>query len=56
MAMSKAGRKIWEGEIAKAKELIAWADSHPGEDCGDNYGITLDPEDFLDLLAGKWDA
>ena len=59
MAMSEAGKKIWAAQIAKAKEQIGIATDNPDKTIFEldlDWEIKLDPEDFLDLINGKWDA
>lgn len=56
MPMSAEGRRIWKENIDHAEKLVAFANAHPGDDLGDAYHIEIDPEDFLDLINGKWDA
>ena len=52
--LSDHGMKIWSGEIARAKERIEAGSANPGMDDRD-YNISINPEDFLDLINGKWD-
>ena len=44
--------KIWGCDIKHAEKLVSGEIVTFGSDSG--YVITLDPEDFLDLCAGKW--
>ena len=55
MALSERGKIVWFKELTKARKLIDEANARRGEDIPD-YKIELDPEDFLDLCNGKWDA
>ena len=43
--------EFWEAEIRKAEHLV---ETVAPEDIDENYVIKLDPEDFLDLCAGRW--
>lgn len=52
MALSENGKKLWQKEIALAHRLIENMPPVPDEE----YKIELDPEDFLDLINGKWSA
>ena len=44
--------KIWGQDIRRAEGLVTGSIPSGGTDSG--YVIELDPEDFLDLCAGKW--
>ncbi len=44
--------KIWGQDIRRAEGLVSGDIPSGGTDSG--YVIELDPEDFLDLCAGKW--
>ena len=44
--------KNWSNEIKYAEKLVNGEIVTSGTDNG--YVINLDPEDFLDLCAGKW--
>lgn len=46
-------RKHWSKEIAQAEKLVEDIEADPMSHEGD-YFVQLDPEDFLDLCAGKW--
>jgi hypothetical protein len=46
-------RRVWGEDITKAERLVQRAESGEQMD-NDEYSIHLDPEDFLDLCAGKW--
>jgi len=52
--LSEYGLKIWKGEIEKAKQNIAAGNANPGMDYRD-YNLSINPEDFLDLIDGRWD-
>lgn len=52
--LSEYGRKIWNGEIESAKQRVEAGKANPSIDDRD-YNITINPEDFLDLISGKWD-
>ena len=45
--------RIWKDEIKRAENLISWTEADP-EMAEDFYFVPLNPEDFLDLCAGKW--
>jgi hypothetical protein len=44
--------KIWGNDILRAEMLVSGEIQTGGIDSG--YEVKLDPEDFLDLCAGKW--
>lgn len=47
-------QRVWRKEIAEAERLVQSIEADPlGNGCG-YYVVKLDPEDFLDLCAGKW--
>ena len=46
--------KIWGNDIKHAEKLVSGEIVTSGSDSG--YVINIDPEDFLDLCAGKWHA
>jgi hypothetical protein len=49
-------QRHWGKEIAGAERLVAAARADPlSHGCGD-YVVELNPEDFLDLCAGKWNS
>jgi hypothetical protein len=49
-------QRNWGKEIAKAERLVADVKSNPLSHGDGDYVVELDPEDFLDLCAGKWNA
>lgn len=55
MTLSAQGMEIWQKEIKQAEDLLEQAHKDPTADIP-NYRIELDPEDFLDLINGKWDS
>jgi len=42
--------RVWGKDIREAESMMANA----GKIADERYCVTLDPEDFLDLCAGKW--
>ena len=47
--------RIWGDDIKKAEELVMRGEADPSAVEG-IYEVKLDPEDFLDLCAGRWHA
>jgi hypothetical protein len=46
-------QRVWRNEIAEAERLVQKFEKNTTDDGGE-YIVQLDPEDFLDLCAGKW--
>lgn len=47
--------RVWGEDISRAEALVGKAERlDETDDVGDWYLVKLDPEDFLDLCAGKW--
>jgi hypothetical protein len=52
--LSEHGRKVWANDIERAEKNIEAGTANPGMD-DDIYNLSINPEDFLDLISGKWD-
>lgn len=46
--------RIWGRKIKYAEQLMLDVEENPNSHDDGSYKIELDPEDFLDLCAGKW--